>query len=214
MKKLLFLTLVFLLAACSAAPAGPTNPPTLPPTGERQTLLDVPRYDFNWQLVYDLSKPVKVPKGTHLVVTAHFDNSANNKFNPDPSATVYYGDMTWEEMMFGWFEMALADQDLTQPATAGALRLKEFLAAADSIRLDDQLQALARGALEGDKAFERFGWQLFDLVPQLDRICVTGVENGKLRLKFLHERLGLRSAPLADISNHFRHYIDELMAMR
>jgi len=79
------------------------------PDGRKETILDVPRYDFNWQLVYDLSKPVKVPKGTHLVVTAHFDNSANNKFNPDPSATVYYGDMTWEEMMFPFFSV-VADQ--------------------------------------------------------------------------------------------------------
>ena len=49
--------------------------------------------------------------------------------NPDPTKEVGWGEQTWEEMMFGWFEMALADQDLTQPATASALRVKEFLAA-------------------------------------------------------------------------------------
>jgi hypothetical protein len=52
-------------------------------------------------------KPILVPKGTRLVVTAHYDNSANNKFNPDPSRTVYYGDMTWEEMMFPFFSVVV-----------------------------------------------------------------------------------------------------------
>ena len=52
-----------------------------------------------------LARPIAVPKGTRLVVTAHFDNSVNNKFNPDPNRTVYYGDMTWEEMMFPFFSV-------------------------------------------------------------------------------------------------------------
>ena len=52
-------------------------------------------------------EPIKVPKGTHLKVTAHFDNSVNNKFNPDPNQTVYYGDMTWEEMMFPFFSVTV-----------------------------------------------------------------------------------------------------------
>jgi hypothetical protein len=75
------------------------------PDGRAQTVLSVPHYDFNWQLGYDLATPIRVPKGTKLVVTAHYDNSANNKFNPDPTRTVYYGDMTWEEMMFPFFSV-------------------------------------------------------------------------------------------------------------
>jgi hypothetical protein len=67
------------------------------PDGRKQTILDVPRYDFNWQLGYYTL--IKVPKGTVLHVDAHFDNSANNKSNPNPDKTVYYGSMTWEEMM-------------------------------------------------------------------------------------------------------------------
>ena len=67
------------------------------PDGTRKTILSVPHYDFNWQLGYDTS--IKVPKGTVLHVDAHFDNSVNNKFNPNPNKTVYYGTMTWEEMM-------------------------------------------------------------------------------------------------------------------
>ena len=77
------------------------------PDGKTDTVLSVPNYDFNWQLGYDLAKPILVPKGTRLVVTAHYDNSANNKFNPDPNRTVYYGDMTWEEMMFPFFSVVV-----------------------------------------------------------------------------------------------------------
>jgi hypothetical protein len=69
------------------------------PTGEKQTLLDVPRYDFNWQIVYYQQKPLRVPKGTTLELTAHWDNSPNNKWNPDPKATVHWGDQSWQEML-------------------------------------------------------------------------------------------------------------------
>jgi Copper type II ascorbate-dependent monooxygenase, C-terminal domain len=78
------------------------------PNGETETLLKVPRYDFNWQMGYDVAQPIKIPKGTRILVTAHFDNSANNKFNPDPEQTVYYGDMTWEEMMTPFFSVTVA----------------------------------------------------------------------------------------------------------
>jgi hypothetical protein len=77
------------------------------PDGRTETILSVPHYDFNWQLGYDLAQPIHVPKGTRLVVTAHYDNSVNNKFNPDPNRTVYYGDMTWEEMMFPFYSVVV-----------------------------------------------------------------------------------------------------------
>ncbi|MBI3838080.1 MAG: thioredoxin family protein [Planctomycetia bacterium] len=164
------------------------------PDGKQETVLWVPRYDFGWQTTYELTDPKLLPKGTKMHCVAHFDNSADNFANPDPNKEVGWGEQTWEEMMFGWFEMSLADQDLTQPATASAQRVKEFLAQADTTRLDDQLQAMARGALASDKTFERFGWQLFEIVPQLDRICVTAVENDKVRLKMIQERLGLKTS--------------------
>ena len=77
------------------------------PDGREEIILSVPRYDFNWQVGYSLEKPLKIPKGTRLIVNAHYDNSANNKFNPDPSRTVYYGDMSWEEMMFPFFSLVV-----------------------------------------------------------------------------------------------------------
>ena len=69
------------------------------PSGERETLLSVPRYDLNWQIVYYQKTPLRLPKGTELHLTAHWDNSANNKWNPDPTATVSWGDQSWQEMM-------------------------------------------------------------------------------------------------------------------
>jgi len=71
--------------------------------GRSETLLFVPKYDFDWQLTYQLAQPKPMPKGTKLEVIAHFDNSPNNKFNPDPTKEVRWGDQTWEEMMIGFF---------------------------------------------------------------------------------------------------------------
>jgi hypothetical protein len=73
------------------------------PDGRSETVLNVPRYDFNWQLEYFLREPLDVPAGSRLKVTAWYDNSAKNPANPDPNATVRFGDQTWDEMMIGYF---------------------------------------------------------------------------------------------------------------
>ncbi|MGH9836609.1 MAG: thiol-disulfide isomerase [Blastocatellia bacterium] len=73
------------------------------PDGRSEIVLRVPRYNFDWQLDYELKKPLFLPKGTRLDCVAHFDNSAKNKFNPDPTKDVRWGDQTWEEMMIGWY---------------------------------------------------------------------------------------------------------------
>jgi len=67
------------------------------PTGETQTLFKGV-FDFNWQLGYDFDKPIPLPKGTRVIAISHFDNSANNKFNPDPSKEVRWGPQNWDEM--------------------------------------------------------------------------------------------------------------------
>jgi hypothetical protein len=77
------------------------------PSGEKETLLAVAHYDFNWMLTYDLAQPKVLPKGTVIECTAHFDNSANNKYNPDPTKEVHFGEQTWEEMMFGSFDVSV-----------------------------------------------------------------------------------------------------------
>lgn len=72
------------------------------PDGSSEILLNVPSYDFNWQHRYRFAKPFLVPKGTKIECVAHFDNSAGNPANPDPTRSVRWGDQTWEEMMIGF----------------------------------------------------------------------------------------------------------------
>ena len=73
------------------------------PNGKSEIVLSVPKYDFQWQIGYDVASPIRVTKGTRLHVDAHYDNSANNKANPDPTLDVYGGTQTWEEMMVPFF---------------------------------------------------------------------------------------------------------------
>ena len=74
------------------------------PDGKTEVLLNVPNYDFGWQTNYHLVKPKSLPKGTKIQVTATFDNSAKNKFNPDPSKDVRWGDPTYDEMLIGYID--------------------------------------------------------------------------------------------------------------
>jgi peroxiredoxin len=69
-----------------------------------QTICDVPKYDFNWQTPYRLAEPIAVARGSFLHCTAVFDNSKDNPYNPDPTATVTWGDQTWDEMMIGYVD--------------------------------------------------------------------------------------------------------------
>jgi len=83
------------------------------PDGRSEIVLRVPQFDFGWQTDYWLAKPLALPKGSKLHVAAHFDNSAANRNNPDPAATVRWGDQTWEEMMIGFFTYTAAGQATT-----------------------------------------------------------------------------------------------------
>ncbi|PYT22409.1 MAG: hypothetical protein DMG57_35510 [Acidobacteria bacterium] len=75
------------------------------PTGETETLLRVPRYNWHWQLWYTLASPLVLPKGTKIECIAHFDNSPNNPDNADPTKEVIWGDQSWDEMMVGFFNL-------------------------------------------------------------------------------------------------------------
>jgi hypothetical protein len=77
------------------------------PTGEKEVLLRVPKYDFNWQLWYQVPPNKILPKGTRIEATGTFDNSSNNPKNPEPKVDVRWGDQSWEEMMIGFFDLAL-----------------------------------------------------------------------------------------------------------
>ena len=89
------------------------------PDGRTETLLSVPKYLFDWQIVYDFTQPKVLPKGTRIEVTAHFDNSTRNAYNPDPTQTVRWGDQTWEEMMIGFFTTLVDASAATAAPTGG-----------------------------------------------------------------------------------------------
>jgi len=77
------------------------------PDGRTETLLRVPKYDFYWQLDYKLAQPLKLPPGSRIECTAWYDNSPNNPSNPDPKATVAWGEQSWEEMMIGFYDVVI-----------------------------------------------------------------------------------------------------------
>jgi hypothetical protein len=77
------------------------------PTGESEILVRVPRYDFNWQLLYEFGPAKQAPRGTCLDVVAIWDNSVNNRYNPDPKSEVRWGDQSWEEMLLAWVTLQI-----------------------------------------------------------------------------------------------------------
>jgi len=92
------------------------------PDGRSEILLAVPRYDFNWQVYYYPKNPIAVPKGTKIEAVAHFDNSTNNKLNPDPAKPVRFGEQTWDEMMNGFFDFTIDGQNLKETAKQAGTR--------------------------------------------------------------------------------------------
>ena len=85
------------------------------PDGQTERILDVPNYDFNWQWIYYLEEPKLVPAGTWLTVEGHWDNSADNPNNPDPSVDVLWGDGSNYEMLAGIFDIVAADSKRPKP---------------------------------------------------------------------------------------------------
>lgn len=92
------------------------------PDGRSEELLNVPKYDFNWQLSYILAEPRVVPAGSKIDATAWYDNSPNNKYNPDPTKTVRWGDQTFEEMMIGFFNYKVPVERPEPPAAKAPVR--------------------------------------------------------------------------------------------
>lgn len=106
------------------------------PDGKSEILLDVPNFDFNWQTAYLLPAPMKVPDGTRIWAEAAFDNSAKNPSNPAPDEWVRWGDQTWEEMMIGYFDVAVPLDDKTEERPIDELLSKEEKAAFLLKRMD------------------------------------------------------------------------------
>jgi hypothetical protein len=94
------------------------------PDGTSKVILSVPRYDFAWQAYYILKEPLRAVKGTRVDCVAHFDNSDKNKYNPDPTKEVRWGDQTWEEMMIGWMSFTLDKNATPRQADAAVGQTK------------------------------------------------------------------------------------------
>jgi peroxiredoxin len=168
------------------------------PDGQREVLLDVPHYDFNWQNGYELVEPKRIPAGSRMFCEASFDNSTKNLANPDPTKSVRWGDQTWEEMMIGYFDVALADQDLTK---AKERRTDVFLQKAKSgdAAVTDEVKKKAGDALTSSEKLMALGLELRKMAPQLDRICWTSLADGKVTVECVAQEAATgRSIPSGD----------------
>jgi hypothetical protein len=116
------------------------------PTGEREVLLDVPAYDFNWQTRYRLAEPRRLPIGSVIHCRAVYDNSEANLANPDPTKTVHWGDQSWDEMMLGFFDVILPRDDQRKAAT------KPVQTGLDLVGLFDAADADHNGGLSEKEA--------------------------------------------------------------
>jgi hypothetical protein len=88
------------------------------PDGTKKALINLPRYDFNWQRTYDFAEPVTVPAGSKLVATYLYDNSVRNASNPNPNEKVIWGDQSWEEMHYTSIYYEWTDETVAKPADA------------------------------------------------------------------------------------------------
>ena len=86
------------------------------PDGREEDVLSA-KFNFNWQLGYEVKNPIKVPKSTRMIVTAHYDNSSNNPMNPLPGNAAAWGELTSQEMMLPWFGVVV-DRDATPDTIA------------------------------------------------------------------------------------------------
>lgn len=139
----------------------------------RETILDVPRYDFNWQTSYQLAEPLIAPVGATLHCTAHYDNSERNPNNPNPNDTVRWGEQTWNEMLIGYFDIAVprapfeanrakqtASADTSGPATTDRPAL-------NLITIIDQLKKLDTNK-DGTLTLDEVPLRLRPIFKQLD----------------------------------------------
>ena len=92
------------------------------PDGTTETLLSVPHYDFNWQTTYELTTPKRLPAGTKITHSTTWDNSSQNKANPDPNREVPWGQQTWDEMLYGVVRFRYVDEASAPKATVSSTR--------------------------------------------------------------------------------------------
>jgi hypothetical protein len=84
------------------------------PDGREQTILDVPKFDFNWQIQYELEEPLKIPAGSKILGIGFYDNSSKNKWNPAPEKEVYWSEQSWDEMYQPFTEYSVDSRTLSE----------------------------------------------------------------------------------------------------
>jgi hypothetical protein len=112
----------------------------LSPDGKRETILNVPYYDFNWQRMYEFEKPIPIKAGSKVVATYIYDNSKRNPANPNPDETVVWGDQSFEEMFYTSLRYRWVDETVEKPTNYDQLLLQGRLMGMMDDNLDDKLQ--------------------------------------------------------------------------
>jgi hypothetical protein len=110
------------------------------PSGKRETILNVPFYDFNWQRMYEFDKPINIKAGSKVIATYIYDNSKRNPANPDPSKEIVWGDQSFEEMFYTSLRYRWADESVAHPTTYDADLNKTRLIGMLDDNLDDKVQ--------------------------------------------------------------------------
>ncbi|HEY8570903.1 redoxin domain-containing protein [Phenylobacterium sp.] len=116
------------------------------PDGTEKMLLNVPRYDFNWQRMYEFAEPIRVPAGSKMIATYIYDNSKRNPANPDPSQDVVWGDQSFEEMFFTQLRYRWVDETAAKQTTYDDDMMKTRLIGMMDPNLDGKIQL---GELKG-----------------------------------------------------------------
>jgi len=153
------------------------------PNGTSEVLLDVPRWDFNWQMEYILAEPKQMPAGTEIRCTATFDNSESNRGNPDPSQWVTFGEQTWDEMLIGFFVAAEPRGEAQRRPLAAVPNLvglvEQFLPDPEQPLIDRAANITRHSSAILQRIRERRGRSQLTLLSEIDHIVSGGVEEAK-----------------------------------
>ena len=112
----------------------------LSPDGKRETILNVPFYDFNWQRMYEFAKPITIKAGSKVIATYVYDNSKRNPANPDPNKEIVWGDQSFEEMFYTSLRYRWADESVAHPTKYDEELNKTRLIGMLDDNLDDKVQ--------------------------------------------------------------------------
>ncbi len=112
----------------------------LDPSGKRETILNVPFYDFNWQRMYEFAKPIEIKAGSKVIATYIYDNSKRNPANPDPNKEIVWGDQSFEEMFYTSLRYRWKDETVEKQTNYDQLLNQTRLMGMMDSDLDDKLQ--------------------------------------------------------------------------